>query len=146
MKELGLPTTGDAMIDAFLYIVGLALIGWIAYEIHWHRKYRKEYSEVKTDKGVVTDMDYTPPRTRYNAATKTTSTTPEEHDVFITFEVLGDEQFDDEELYQTVRLDDEVTAEYVEVWRVEKINPKKRVFMRNEIQTVISPKGRKVAL
>lgn len=138
--------TGEPVLDGLIYLVGLALVVWVAYEIRWHQLYRKEYSDTKIDKGVVTDMDYTPPRTRYNAATKTTSTSPEEHDVFITFEVLGDEQFDDEELYQTVRLDDEVTAEYVEVWRVEKINPKKRVHMHNEIKTVISPKGRKVAL
>ena len=134
--------TGEPVIDGLIYLVGLALVIWIAYEIHWHMKYRKEYSEVKTDKGVVTDMDYTPPR--YNAATKTTSS--EEHDVYIKFEVLGEENFDDEELYQTVRLDDEVTAEYREVFRVEKANPRNRTFMYNTIDTVISPKGRKVAL
>ncbi len=134
--------TGEPVLDGLIYLVGLALVLWIAHEIRWHQKYRKEYSDTKIDKGVVTDMDYTAPR--YNAATKTTSS--EEHDVYIKFEVLGEENFDDEELYQTVRLDDEVTAEYREVWRVEKINPKKRVFMRNEILTVISPKGRKVAL
>ena len=140
--------TGDPFLDGLIYLIGAALFGWMLYEIHWHMKYRKEYSEVKADKGIVTDMDYTPPRTRTTTVgkTTTTSTTPAKHEVFIKFEDLGEQDFDDEDLYETVRMDDNITAEYQEVWRVEKSNPRNRVFMYNNILSVTSEKGRKVSL
>jgi len=47
-------------------------------------------------------------------------------------------------LYQTVRLDDKVSAEYVEVWKVEKANPRNRELMRYETQSITAPTGRKV--
>lgn len=129
-----------------IYGVGVIVAAIIGYQIWWHMKYRHERSEVKSDEGVVTDMDYTPPRTTtsYNGKTFTTSTTPAKHQVYIKFKNMGDKNYNHERLYQTVRLDDDVTAEYVEVWRVEKQNPRNRVFVRYETQTVTSPKGRVV--
>jgi hypothetical protein len=140
--------TGDPFIDGFIYLVGAAILGWILYEIHWHMKYRKEYSPILIDTGVVTDMDYTPPRTRTTTVgkTTTTSTTPAKHEVFIKFEVTGEQDFDDEDLYETVRMDDNITAEYQEVYRVEKANPRNREFMYYNFLSVTSEKGRKVSL
>lgn len=124
------------------------VIGIAGYQIWWHLKYRKEYSEVKNDKGIVTDMKYTPPRTTttYNGKSTTTSTTPAKHRVFIKFDKMGERDYNHTRLYETVRLDDDVTAEYVEVWKVEKENPRNRELMRYETKTVTSPKGRTVKL
>jgi hypothetical protein len=144
--KMDLSISGIWFIDLLLYGAGLALVSWLAYEAHWHMKYRKEYSEVMTDKGIVTDMDYTPSRTTYNAATKTTSTTPEQNEIYIEFEKIGKQDFDNEDLYQRVRIDDDVTAEYVEVWRVEKENPRNRELMYHRVLEITNPKGRIIEL
>lgn len=131
-----------------MLITGLGLIagGFVAYKIWWHLKYRHEESALIEDKGVVTDMNYTPPRSTWNAATKNMQTSPAIHRTYLKLEKLGEWNFNDVELYQAVRLDDEVKVEYVEVWRVEKANKRNRVFVKNKVVTVYSPKGRKIAL
>lgn len=140
--------TSDQMLMLFLYVLGAAVGGVILYQVWWHMKYKKVRSEVKDDSGIVTDMKYTAPSTHttYNAATKmnTTSTTPAKHEVYIKFKQMGEQEYNDEELYETVRMDDDVTAQYVEVWRVERENPRIRTFMYFETNSVTSPKGRKV--
>lgn len=136
-------------LETALIILFVALIvGVVGYQTWWHLKYRKEYSLVKFDKGVVTDMKYTPSRTSttYNGKSTTTSTTPAKHYVYIKFSNMGENSYNNVRLYETVRLDDDVTAEYVEVWRVEKTNPNNRTFMRYEVKTITSPKGRTVQL
>ena len=142
------------MTDQTLYLILYGLGGIVAaivgYQVWWHIKYEKVRSEIKDDKGIVTDMDYTASSTSttYNATTKTvsTSTTPARFDVYIKFENIGERSFNDEHLYETVRMDDDVTAQYVEVWKVEKQNPRNRELMRYETLTVTSPKGRKINL
>ena len=140
------PITGILGLDIFLGFIALVLLAWILYEIHWHLKYSKEYSEIKEDSGIVTDMDYTAPTSTYNAATKTTTTTPEEHDVFIKFGKLGDHDFDHEYLYQRVRVDDDVTATYQEAWQVEKQNHRNRKLMHFNFLTIKNPKGKVIEL
>lgn len=142
--------TDQAVLHLILYGLGGIVAAIAGYQIWWHLKYKKVRSEVKEDKGVVTDMDYTAPRTSttYNAATKTssTSTTPARFDVYIKFETMGERSYNDDDLYEAVRMDDDVTAEYVEVWKVEKQNPRNREFMHYETLNVTSPKGRKIRL
>jgi len=142
--------TGNGYIDATIYASAALILGLIVHEIYWHITYRKEYSEEKSEKGTVTDMDYTAPRTSYRPVTigKTTtiSTThyPEEHDVYITSPLLGDMQFDDEKLYQTVRIDDDIAIYYQEVYQVRRSAPEFRELMYLKPLYIVSPKGRKI--
>lgn len=123
-------------------MVVVPLLVWIIHTIMWHRKYRKEYGPTLTDKGIVTDMDYDAPR--YNHVTKTTDS--EDFDTFAVFEKIGEQEFDDEDVYKHFRIDDDIVLEYREVFKVEKRNPKKREVMHLEFLAVITPKGKKVEL
>src|ERR1700722_7546374 len=98
--------SGDSTIDAVIYVVGAIVVALIAYAIYWNLKYKTVYSEVKEDRGIVDDMDYTPSKSTYNPATKTTSYTSEKNEVIIKFERMGVQEYDSDKLYQRVRIDD----------------------------------------
>lgn len=132
----------DNFVVFMIAVVVVPLVIWGVYEIMWHRKYRKEYGPTLKDKGIVTDMDYDAPR--YNAVTKTTES--EDFDTFAVFEKIGEQEFDDEVVYKHFRIDDDIVLEYREVFKVEKLNPKKREVMHLEFLAVITPKGKRIDL
>lgn len=129
-----------------LGLVAAGAVGGLGYLAWWHIKYKTVYSEVKTTTGVVTDMDYTPPRTQFHSNGKTsyTTTTPAKNEVYISFEVIGNQHFNSSNLYQRVRIDEEVTAEYREIYRVERERPTRKELTGYDVLSVTNPKGRRV--
>lgn len=129
-------------------LIILTILGFLVYFIWWHLNFRYEYSETRYDTGVVTDMEYTASHTStiYNGKSTTTTHHPAIHRVFILGERSGKWDENDEELYQSVRLDDKVKMEYREKFRVRKSNQMDRVLVSLVLDLVISPKGRSIEL
>lgn len=134
-------------------IIALLVVGCVVLASHLIYRalyYRYLYSEVESTKGVVTDMDYTPPRTSTTVGPKgqvSTRTTPAKHEVFIACKDPKMEIHEnDEELYQTVRLDDEVTIHYQRKYFYHKKRPTNVEFRSYRIRSVVSPKGREVKI
>jgi hypothetical protein len=135
--------------------VGLAMLAvlvGLGFILYYWIFIRYEYTTIKTIKGTVTDMDYVPPRTHVSVTTNSNGTTttstrtdPEEHNVYIHTDLFKLHE-DDEELYQTVRLDDEVTVEYQEEYKYNKNHPEDKKLNDYRVLNVVSPKGRKVQL
>ena len=138
------------MVEWLVVTGGILLIGFIGYQVHWYMNYKWEYSKMMEDNGIVVDMDYTPSRTTYHSGGKNssgyTTTTQEEHDVYIEAKKLGRIHRDNEHLYQRVRIDDEVLIRYKERYRVRKDNPRDRQFDSNRLQELVNPKGRVIQL
>jgi hypothetical protein len=129
----------------FLYSLIAIAISLIGYAIYWNLKYKTVYSDIKEDVGIVDDMEYTPSKSTYNAATKSTTYTSEKNEVIVKFEKMGVQEYDSDKLYQRVRIDDKVTAKYVEKYRVERDNPYNRVLTSYVTKSVTSPTGRTVS-
>lgn len=121
---------------------------FLGYQIHWYMNYKWEYSQTKEDKGVITDMRYTPSRTTTSYNGKSTSTTyhAEKNVVYIKTEKLGEFSRNSSRLYQRVRIDDEVIIKYQKRFRVRKDNPRDRQFDSNILKELINPKGRVIKL
>lgn len=94
--------------------------------------------------GTVTNMDYTPSRTSYNAATKSITTSPEIHKVYITFKTsigLVKKCIDSEYLYQRVRVDDEIKVKSQSVYsKFRYSQDSKWEYDKERVINIISPK------
>lgn len=100
-------------LDDLVILIGGIIILYLLYRAIL---VRYKYGEAIEVEATVTDMDYVPGRTvnTYNAGTKSTtvSTIPAQHNVYMLDARGGRHHHNHEELYQTVRLDDEVTIKY----------------------------------
>lgn len=130
-----------AIAATVIFIV--ALLSKKIYKIIY---YRYEYSKVKTIKATVVGMDYTPPRSQFNYSTKTTTTTPAMHEVHLLTANNDKYEFDDEYLYQAVRLDDEVEVYYQKVRKYHKKRPRIKIECEDHIVAVKTIKGRLIQL
>lgn len=102
--------------DFLLFLLGSAIaifLAWIAFCIlHWLFRvivYSFHYGPVKTSKGKVTNMDYTPARTTYNGVTAVRSS--EKNIVYFTTD-QGSTEVDSDLLYQRVRIGESIKVTY----------------------------------
>lgn len=110
------------MDDIFFYvlcaILGLLLVGFVAYVLFHVTNFlvrliffRFSFGPLSESTGKVTDMEYVPPRTTYNG--KTTTTTPEKNHVYFKTD-QGETSLDSDELYQRVRIGEDIQVKYQE--------------------------------
>jgi hypothetical protein len=131
---------------AAVILIPLGYLGW------WHLNYEYQYSEPVQVPGVVTDMKYKRPyvTTSYVSNGKGGGHTqihhhPAKHYVYINAETIGNFNKNNQMLYKTVRLDDQVVVEYREKYIVEKGKSDKHEFNSIQIDAVIY-KNRRVEL
>jgi len=140
--------TVERLVLSIISLIALAIVSGVVYFLFRVIFVRKVYSDLKVEKGVVTNMDYTPPRTTtiYNGKTTTTTHHPAQHDVYIKSENL-ELSYDHERLYQTVRLDDDVEISYQDKYEYYTWQNKTEATPEG-IRTIsiTSPKGRVVEI
>lgn len=92
-----------ALVGALIFMFTVWLCRVIFYDF--------SYGPIKSYKGEVIEMEYTPPRTTttFNGKFTTTSTTPEKNVVQMKTE-LGEFEVDSDRLYQRVRIGESVTV------------------------------------
>ncbi len=95
----------------WMKIIGLVVVGLVVWGLYWLICFESGYSAVKTCKGEVTDMDYTPSRTVHTG--KSTIHHAEKNEVSIKSPVK-ETTLDSDELYQRVRIGESVTIKYQE--------------------------------
>lgn len=149
MKLINNAMQGDRTSILIVFVIALALSG-LGYLAWWHMNFKHVYSQVKYDKGVITDMNYKASysTTSYNSTTKRTSTThhPAKHYVYFLGKVVGENYYNNERLYQRVRIDEGIKIEYREKWKVRKDNERDREFVSYVIDVIVNEKGRRIDL
>jgi hypothetical protein len=134
-----------------LLVAGIVLfLAWLV--LSWLYRvifYRKHYGAVKTDKGEITNMKFTPERTWYTTTTTNGITSthrhhePEKNYVYIKTDEW-DMAIDSDRLYQRCRIEDEVKVTYQNVYLEPRFWSGKLKKYTYRINKVLCPKDKTV--